>query len=90
VSCEGQEEIDHYWDRPPAGGDERAQQCGWLQDRFGVSWQVTSEAMYRMLNDPDRARAEGAMSAMLGMEKIDLRVLERAFGGVPEPGSVPA
>jgi predicted 3-demethylubiquinone-9 3-methyltransferase (glyoxalase superfamily) len=80
VECDGQEEMDHYWDRLRRGGDENAQQCGWLKDRYGVSWQVTSRRMYEMLNDPDRARADRAMTALLSMKRIDLAELERAYG----------
>lgn len=79
VNCADQAEMDHYWERLGAGGDERAQQCGWLKDRFGVSWQVTSDAMYEMLNDPDRARSDRVMSAMLQMKKIDIAELERVY-----------
>jgi predicted 3-demethylubiquinone-9 3-methyltransferase (glyoxalase superfamily) len=81
INCDDQAEIDHYWERLTAGGDENAQQCGWLKDRFGVSWQVTSPAMYEMLNDPDRAKADRAMNAILQMKKIDLGELERVYRG---------
>lgn len=86
VNCDDQAEIDYYWERLSAGGDEAAQQCGWLKDRFGVSWQVTSTAMYEMLNDPDTAKSARAMAAMFRMKKVDLAELERAFrGDSPEP-----
>lgn len=81
VMCDTQEEIDHYWDRLSEGGDPQAQQCGWLKDRFGLSWQVSSEAMYDMLTGPDPARADRAMAALLPMKKIDLGELRRAYDG---------
>jgi predicted 3-demethylubiquinone-9 3-methyltransferase (glyoxalase superfamily) len=79
IHCETQEELDHYWDRLTEGGDERAQQCGWLKDRFGVSWQVTGTKMYEMLNDPDRSRADRVMAAVFQMKKIDLNELEWVY-----------
>jgi predicted 3-demethylubiquinone-9 3-methyltransferase (glyoxalase superfamily) len=81
INCESQQEVDHYWERLTAGGDPNAQQCGWLKDRFGVSWQVIANAMYEMLNDPDPARSERVMSAMLQMKKIDLDELRRVYDG---------
>ncbi|HET7584305.1 MAG TPA: VOC family protein [Gemmatimonadaceae bacterium] len=81
VHCEDQAEIDYYWEHLTAGADEKAQQCGWLKDRFGVSWQVTSPAMTALLNDPDRAGAARAMNAMLRMKKIDLDAMRRAARG---------
>lgn len=89
INCDDQAEIDHYWERLTAGGDERAQQCGWLKDRFGVSWQVTSKAMYEMLNDADAASSARAMTAMLRMKKVDVAELERAFRG-DSPERAPA
>ena len=81
INCTSQEEVDFYWDRLIAGGDPRAQQCGWLKDKFGVSWQVVPTGMYEILNHPDRARANRAMSTMLKMKKLDLNELQRAFNG---------
>jgi predicted 3-demethylubiquinone-9 3-methyltransferase (glyoxalase superfamily) len=81
VVCETQEEVDYYWDRLSAGGDEAAQQCGWLKDRFGVSWQVVPDAMYEMLNGPASANSERAMAAMLQMKKLDIEALRRAYTG---------
>lgn len=74
VLCDTQEEIDHYWDHLTAGGDPNAQQCGWLKDRFGLSWQVVPRTM------PDLTTQSGQrmMSAFLGMKKFDLAALERA------------
>ncbi len=81
VSCDSQQEIDHYWERLSAGGDERAQQCGWLKDRFGVSWQVVPAALPEMMTDPDPARSERVMVALLRMKKLDLEQLRRAHAG---------
>jgi predicted 3-demethylubiquinone-9 3-methyltransferase (glyoxalase superfamily) len=78
VNCESQQEIDHYWDRLGAGGDQAAQQCGWLKDRFGVSWQVVSVEAIRLLQDDDRARAGRVMRAILQMKKIDIAAVRRA------------
>jgi len=76
VNCETQDEVDAMWERLSVGGDETAQQCGWLKDRFGVSWQVVPAALPRLLNDP--ARSERVMGALLGMKKIDIAKLEAA------------
>jgi predicted 3-demethylubiquinone-9 3-methyltransferase (glyoxalase superfamily) len=81
VPCKSQEELDYYWDKLSAGGDPRAQQCGWLKDRFGLSWQVFPSALIDMLQDKDRKRADRVMAAMLQMKKMDLRGLERAYSG---------
>ena len=81
VSCANQDEVDHYWDKLSAGGDAGAQQCGWLKDRFGVSWQVVPTALTEMLSDPDPAKAQRAMAAMLKMKKIDIAALRRAYAG---------
>jgi predicted 3-demethylubiquinone-9 3-methyltransferase (glyoxalase superfamily) len=78
VPCKTQEEIDYYWDRLTAGGEARAQQCGWLKDRFGVSWQVFPSALADMLQDKDRKQADHVMQAMLQMKKMDLKALEQA------------
>ena len=78
ILCDPQDEIDYYWDKLGAGGDPKAQQCGWLKDKFGVSWQVSPAGMADALNDPDRARADRKMAAMLKMKKIDIAELERA------------
>jgi predicted 3-demethylubiquinone-9 3-methyltransferase (glyoxalase superfamily) len=79
IRCQSQEEIDSYWERLTADGEEGY--CGWLKDRFGVSWQVTPSALSELLADPDPARSQGAMRAMLQMKKLDLDVLERAASG---------
>src|SRR5262245_22127159 len=81
IHCDTQEEIDRYWEKLGAGGDPNAQQCGWLKDRYGLSWQVVPTEMLNLFGDPDRARAGRAMQAMLGMKKLDLAALRRAADG---------
>jgi predicted 3-demethylubiquinone-9 3-methyltransferase (glyoxalase superfamily) len=81
VICETQEEIDYYWERLSAGGDERAQQCGWLKDRLGLSWQVTPQVLLEMIRDPDQAKSERAFAAMMEMKKFDIAGLKRAYEG---------
>ena len=81
LPCRNQEEIDYYWDRLTAGGDAGAQQCGWLKDRYGLSWQVFPAALMDMLQDRDRKKADRAMQAMMEMRKLDLKALERAYAG---------
>ena len=79
VPCETQEEVDRYWRALTAGGEEG--QCGWLKDRYGVSWQIVPNALSRLLGDPDPARAGRVMQAMLGMKKLDISALARAGQG---------
>jgi predicted 3-demethylubiquinone-9 3-methyltransferase (glyoxalase superfamily) len=81
IECETQEEIDYYWERLSEGGEEG--QCGWLKDRYGLSWQVVPTGMEELFADPDKSRAERAMKAMLGMRKIDLAALRTAADGTP-------
>lgn len=81
VHCDTQAEIDHYWERLRAGGDPAAQQCGWLKDRFGVSWQVVPSAMSRWMSGGDAARSERVMKAMLPMGKLDIATLAAAAEG---------
>ena len=81
VRCKGQEEVDRYWERLGEGGDPRAQQCGWLKDRYGLSWQVVPEGMEEMLRDEKSPGAKRAMSALLQMKKPDLNALRRAYEG---------
>ena len=81
IPCANQEEVDYYWDKLTAGGDARAQQCGWLKDRYGLSWQVFPAALMDMLQDRDRKKADRAMQAMMEMKKMDLKALERAYAG---------
>lgn len=81
VNCESQDEIDYYWEHLLAGGGEEGP-CGWLKDRFGLSWQVAPTGMEELFDDPDQSRAERAMRAMLGMRKIDIAALRAAADGV--------
>lgn len=81
ITCETQEEIDYYWERLTEGGDPAAQQCGWLKDRYGLSWQVVPRGMEEMLAEPESPGAKRAMRAMLGMKKLDLAGLQRAYEG---------
>ena len=81
ITCEGQDEVDYYWDALTEGGEES--QCGWLKDKFGLSWQVVPKGMEEVFSDPDRAKAERAMKAMLGMRKLDIAALRAAAEGVP-------
>ena len=78
IPCANQAEIDHYWDVLTADGGQESQ-CGWLKDKFGVSWQVTSKEMERYLGGPDAAGAQRATQAMLQMTKIDLDAMKRAY-----------
>jgi predicted 3-demethylubiquinone-9 3-methyltransferase (glyoxalase superfamily) len=79
IGCRDQDEVDHYWDALTDGGSEG--QCGWLKDRFGVSWQVVPNGMGAILGDPDPARSSRAMQAMLGMRKLDIAALQAAAAG---------
>jgi len=81
VNCATQEEVDYYWEKLSAGGDDKAQQCGWLKDRFGVSWQIVPVVLVQMISDPDPAKAGRAMEAMLKMKKLDIAGLKRAYAG---------
>jgi predicted 3-demethylubiquinone-9 3-methyltransferase (glyoxalase superfamily) len=82
IECETQEEIDYFWERLTDGGEES--QCGWLRDRFGLSWQVVPTGMEEVFADPDPKRAQRAMRAMLKMVKIDVAELRRAADGADE------
>jgi predicted 3-demethylubiquinone-9 3-methyltransferase (glyoxalase superfamily) len=81
VHCRTQDEVDYFWEKLSEGGDEQAQQCGWLKDKFGLSWQVFPTALLEMLNDPDYEKSQRVMQAMLQMKKIDLEQLRRAYDG---------
>ena len=80
VPCENQKEVDTYWSKLTANGGEESQ-CGWLKDKYGLSWQITPTILPRLLADPDKARAGRVMQAMLQMKKIDIATLERAAEG---------
>jgi len=77
VHCETQEEVDHYWNKLSAGGDEKAQQCGWLKDKYGVSWQVVPTVLPELLMDPDPRKSGRTMEAMLQMKKLDIARLKQ-------------
>jgi predicted 3-demethylubiquinone-9 3-methyltransferase (glyoxalase superfamily) len=79
IECADQDEVDHYWDRLVDGGE--ASQCGWLRDRFGLSWQVVPAGLQALLTDPDPDRSQRAMAAMLGMQKLDIAALRAAADG---------
>lgn len=81
IDCEDQAEVDYYWDKLSEGGDPAAQQCGWLKDKFGLSWQVVPRIWEKMASDPDKAKSERAFEAMLQMKKLDVAALQRAFDG---------
>jgi predicted 3-demethylubiquinone-9 3-methyltransferase (glyoxalase superfamily) len=81
ITCETQDDVDYYWDRLSEGGEEG--QCGWLKDRYGVSWQVVPTGMEEVFGDPDPQRAQRAMQAMFGMSKLDIAELRRAADGAP-------
>ena len=81
VTCDDQAELDRYWDALLEGGS--AEQCGWLKDRFGLSWQIVPRVLGEMMADPDRARAKRAADAMMKMVKIDVAGLQSAFAGRP-------
>ena len=82
INCESQEEVDYYWEKLTAGGDPSAQQCGWLKDKYGLSWQVVSTEMIDMLKDPDIAKSNRVMAALLEMKKLDVAEARRAYEGV--------
>ncbi len=81
VECETQEEVDHFWNKLTADANPEAQQCGWLQDKYGFSWQIIPTALPRLLQDPDREKANRVMSVMLKQKKIVIAELEQAAEG---------
>ncbi len=78
VNCKTQEEVDYYWQKLSEGGDEKAQQCGWLKDKYGLSWQIVPAVLGRLLGDPDQVKSQRVMRALLQMKKIDIAILRRA------------
>jgi predicted 3-demethylubiquinone-9 3-methyltransferase (glyoxalase superfamily) len=78
VNCESQDEVDYYWGKLSAGGDERAQQCGWLKDKYGVSWQIVHTMLGELLTNPDPEKSRRVMKSMLKMKKIDIETLKQA------------
>lgn len=81
INCESQHEVDFYWAKLSQNGPEAAQQCGWLADKFGVSWQVVPTVLIEMLLDADKAKSERTMGALLQMKKLDIAELKRAYSG---------
>lgn len=81
VNCENQDELDYFWERLSKDGDEKAQNCGWLKDKFGVSWQIIPSTLTEMVSDPDREKSERVMKAMLQMKKMDIKTLKQAYEG---------
>jgi predicted 3-demethylubiquinone-9 3-methyltransferase (glyoxalase superfamily) len=81
ILCSSQEELDHYWNKLTEGGDPKAQQCGWLKDKFGLSWQVLSDEVLEMLTDSDYEKSQRAMLAVMEMHKIDIQAVKQAYSG---------
>jgi predicted 3-demethylubiquinone-9 3-methyltransferase (glyoxalase superfamily) len=80
IACDGQAEIDHFWEQLPAGGG-KPKSCGWVEDAWGLSWQIIPAAWYDMIRDPDPARVQRVFQAIWAMEKIDLAALQKAYDG---------
>lgn len=87
VGCDTQAEVDYYWEKLSVGGDPAAQQCGWLKDRFGVSWQVVPNAVQAMMSGPDAAKSQRMMGALMGMKKLVIADLQRAYAPRPRRSS---
>jgi predicted 3-demethylubiquinone-9 3-methyltransferase (glyoxalase superfamily) len=83
IMCQTQDEVDHYWNKLSQGGDPNAQQCGWLKDKYGLSWQVVPTVLVEFMADPNREKSGRAMEAMLQMKKLDIAALEQAYEGEP-------
>jgi predicted 3-demethylubiquinone-9 3-methyltransferase (glyoxalase superfamily) len=81
VQCKTQKEVDYYWEKLSEGGDKRAQQCGWLKDKYGVSWQIVPAVLGEMLKDKDPGKSDRVMKSLLQMKKIDIEELKRAYKG---------
>jgi predicted 3-demethylubiquinone-9 3-methyltransferase (glyoxalase superfamily) len=79
VHCSTQEEVDYYWEKLSESGDEKAQICGWLKDKYGVSWQIVPSGLVEMLQDKDTKKSERVMKAMLQMKKLDIKTLKQAY-----------
>jgi predicted 3-demethylubiquinone-9 3-methyltransferase (glyoxalase superfamily) len=79
VYCETQKEVDYYWEKLSDGGDEKAQQCGWLKDKYGVSWQIVPTVLAKMLQDKDTKKSDRVMKALLQMRKLDIMTLRQAY-----------
>lgn len=81
INCDTQEEVDYYWNKLSEGGDPSAQQCGWLKDKYGLSWQVVPTTLSKMVTDSDTEKSQRVFKEMLHMKKLDIDVLEHAFEG---------
>jgi predicted 3-demethylubiquinone-9 3-methyltransferase (glyoxalase superfamily) len=81
IMCKDQKEVDYYWEKLTVGGDPSAQVCGWLKDKFGLSWQVVPTVLPAMVGDPNSEKSQRAMAAMMEMKKLDIAALERAYNG---------
>jgi predicted 3-demethylubiquinone-9 3-methyltransferase (glyoxalase superfamily) len=81
IECETQPELDYYWTKLSEGGDPQAQQCGWLKDKFGLSWQVVPTILPQLLSDPDTIKSRRVFEAMLQMKKLDIDALQSSFSG---------
>ena len=79
VHCKSQNEVDYYWEKLSKGGDEKAQQCGWLKDRYGVSWQIVPVVLCEMMQDKIAEKSERVMKALLQMKKLDIKTLKQAY-----------
>jgi predicted 3-demethylubiquinone-9 3-methyltransferase (glyoxalase superfamily) len=84
ISCKDQTEVDYYWEKLTAGGDPNAQQCGWLKDKFGVSWQVVPDVVSKLLSDPKSDKSQRAFAEMMNQKKPDIAALQRAYDGEGE------
>ena len=81
VHCDTQKEVDYYWEKLSEGGDPDAQQCGWLKDKYGVSWQIVPTAFVEMASDPDAEKSARVLNAMYQMKKLDIETLRQAYDG---------
>jgi predicted 3-demethylubiquinone-9 3-methyltransferase (glyoxalase superfamily) len=81
IECATQADVDYYWERLSEGGDAEAQQCGWLKDKFGLSWQIVPKVLPELLTDPDTAKSQRAFQALMQMKKLDIEGLQLAFAG---------
>jgi predicted 3-demethylubiquinone-9 3-methyltransferase (glyoxalase superfamily) len=81
IGCKDQVEVDHYWDKLGAGGDPKAQQCGWLKDKFGLSWQIVPDIVPKLLGDPASPKSQRAFAAMMQQKKPDIAAMQQAYDG---------
>ena len=79
INCDTQEDIDYYWEKLSQGGDEKAQMCGWLKDKFGLSWQIVPGVLPDMLSDPDHRKTENVIKVVMQTKKFDIRALTEAY-----------